>query len=172
MRNHLASSLAAAVLAALMLSGCATTDGEAKGSGAGAGESADSRDAMRDLPRGTPVAFSDLKVGMCSNFQGDVRSDEQVGTVNCAIPHRFEIVSEGKLPADEKSPFPGDRGVMSAMREVCDPVLEPLVSKNKGSVIGLLFVPLNKESWESGNRTGYCAVTFPEPKTGKIGNAA
>ncbi|WP_330239991.1 septum formation family protein [Streptomyces sp. NBC_00525] len=172
MRNHLASSLAAAVLAALMLSGCATTDGEAKGSGPGVGESADSRDAMSDLPRGTPVPFSDLKVGMCSNFQGDVRSDEEVGTVDCATPHRFEILSEGTLPEGKDSPFPGDRGVMSAMRTVCEPVLEPLVSKNRGSIIGLLFVPLNKESWESGNRTGYCAVTFPEPKTGKLGKAA
>ncbi|MCI4044324.1 septum formation family protein [Streptomyces sp. TRM75563] len=172
MRRHLTLPLATVALAALMLSGCATTEGEAKDPAPGAEQSANSQDAMSGLPQGNPTAFSDLEVGMCSNFQGDVSSDQEVGTVDCATPHRFEILSEGEIPKDGKSPFPGDRGVMDAMRKVCDPVLNPLVSKNKGSLIGLLFVPLNKESWESGNRTGYCAITFPEPKTGKIGKAA
>ncbi|MEV7912257.1 septum formation family protein [Streptomyces griseus] len=172
MRRHLTLPLATVALTALMLSGCATTEGEAKDPAPGAEPSANSQDAMSGLPQGTPTAFSDLKVGMCSNFQGDVSSDQEVGTVDCATPHRFEILSEGRIPKDGNSPFPGDRGVMDAMRTVCAPVLDPLVSKNKGSLIGLLFVPLNKASWESGNRTGYCAITFPEPKTGKIGKAA
>ncbi|MET9095343.1 septum formation family protein [Streptomyces cyaneofuscatus] len=172
MRHHLTLPLAAVALTALMLSGCATTKGEAEDPASGAEQSANSRDAMSDLPDGTPIPYADLKVGMCSNFQGDVRSDQEVGTVDCAKPHRFEILSEVDIPESGESPFPGDRGVMDAMRTLCAPVLDPLVSKNKGSMIGLLFVPLNKDSWEAGNRTGYCSVTFPEPKTGKIGKAA
>ncbi|MFJ2026947.1 septum formation family protein [Streptomyces sp. NPDC087897] len=172
MRRHLTFSLATAALTALMLSGCATIQGEAENPAPDAEQSANSLDAMNDLPQGTPTAFSDLKVGTCSNFRGNVRSDQEVGTVDCATPHRFEILSETEIPEDAKSPFPGDRGVMDAMRTLCTPVLDPLISKNKGSMIGLLFAPLDKESWESGNRTGYCAITFPEPRTGKIGTAA
>lgn len=172
MRHHLTLPLATVALTALMLSGCATTEREAEGPAPGAERSADSRDAMSDLPVGTPTPYSDLKVGMCSNFQGDVRSDQEVGKVDCAAPHRFEILSEAEISESGESPFLGDRGVMDAMRTLCAPVLDPLVSKNKGSMIGLLFVPLNKDSWEAGNRTGYCSITFPEPRTGKIGKAA
>ncbi|MFE9696818.1 septum formation family protein [Streptomyces sp. NPDC006270] len=172
MRHHLTLPLATVALTVLTLSGCATTEGEAKDPAPGAERSAHSRNAMSDLPDGTPTPYSDLKAGMCSNFQGDVRSDQEVGTVDCATPHRFEILSEAEIPRSGESRFPGDRGVMDAMRTLCAPVLDPLVSKNKGSMIGLLFVPLNKDSWEIGNRTGYCAITFPEPKAGKIGEAA
>ncbi|MFD3797014.1 septum formation family protein [Streptomyces californicus] len=172
MRRQLTLSLATAALTALVLSGCATTEGEAKDPVPGAEQSAGSLDAMENLPQGTPTPFADLKAGMCSNFRGNVAADQDIGTVDCTEPHRFEILSAVEIPESGKTPFPGDRGVMDAMRTACEPVLDPLVSKNKGSMIGLLFAPLDKKSWESGNRTGYCAITFPEPRTRKIGSTA
>ncbi|MFE9457088.1 septum formation family protein [Streptomyces californicus] len=174
MRRYLTSSLSTVALTAAVLSGCATTEGTAKESTApGAEPSAGFLDAMKDLPQGTPTPFSGLKGGMCSNYRGKVAADQDIGTVDCAEPHRFEILSVAEIrPESGTTPFPGDRGVMDAMRKACEPVLDPLVSKNKGSMIGLLFAPLDKKSWESGNRTGYCAITFPEPRTGKIGSTA
>ncbi|MFI1185420.1 septum formation family protein [Streptomyces californicus] len=182
MRRHLTLFPATVALTAAVLSGCATTEGEANDPTApGAEQSTGSLDAMKDLPEGTPTPFSELTAGMCSNFRGKVAADQEIGTVDCAEPHRFEILSVAEIRPEgepegesegEKAPFPGDRGVMDAMRTACEPVLEPFVAKNKGSMIGLFFAPLDKKSWESGNRTGYCAVTFPAPRAGKIGSTA
>ncbi|WP_078941091.1 septum formation family protein [Streptomyces cellulosae] len=170
LRTHL---LATTALSLLALTGCATTEEQSSGSTApdAAQPSGPPTDTFKDLPQGTPVAFEDLKVGMCSNHRGDVQADQFVGVVDCETPHFLEVVSQVTLPGDASTAFPGDRGVMDLMRTACEPKLAPLIGSRRGSLVSLYLAPLNKKSWDAGNRLGHCAIAFPAPKSGTFAEA-
>ncbi|MCP9988842.1 septum formation family protein [Streptomyces sudanensis] len=156
-----------AVAAAVSVAGCATTEG-------GVPEEAapvPSRpaDPVKGLPTGRPVPFSSLTAGMCSNDDGAVTAAEPVGVVDCATPHRFEVLAKVRVPGGPDAPFPGRNTLVGQLTKACDPILEPLVAAARGSRIGMQLLPFDEKSWKDGNRTGYCAVTFPEPVTGTVG---
>ncbi|WP_432088597.1 septum formation family protein [Streptomyces sp. bgisy095] len=156
-----------AVIAAVVLAtGCATTHG------GGADEAAKPPNRQSDpaegLPKGKQVPFASLTVGMCSNDDGAVTAAGTVGVVDCATPHRFEILAKVSVPGDAHAPFPGQNALVEALGKACDPTLEPLVAAARGSRIGMQLLPFDEKSWAAGNRTGYCAVTFPEPTSGTV----
>ncbi|MER7048362.1 septum formation family protein [Streptomyces jumonjinensis] len=105
---------------------------------------------------------------MCSNDDGAVTAADKVGVVDCATPHRFEILAEVRVPGAQDAPFPGQNPLVKTLAELCDPTLQPLVSSAPGSRIGMQLLPFDEKSWTGGNRTGYCAVTFPEPEIGSV----
>ncbi|MFI5621143.1 septum formation family protein [Streptomyces sp. NPDC051567] len=159
-------------LGLLALAGCATTaDKPAGATASDAGQPPGpptGADPFKDLPQGTPVAFKDLKAGTCSNHRGDVHTDAPVGTVDCRTPHFFEIVSQVTLPGDASAKFPGDRGVMDQMRTACEPKLAPMIGSRRGTLISLYLAPLNKKSWDEGNRLGHCGIAFAVPTPGTL----
>ncbi|MFE5677728.1 septum formation family protein [Streptomyces erythrochromogenes] len=170
MRRSPTLLLATAALGVLALAGCATTEDKPADSAPAAGQPSGppSADPFKDLPQGTPVAFKDLKAGMCSNHRGDVRSDQAVGTVDCATPHFFEVVSQVALPDAEGAEFPGDRGVMDRMRTACEPKLAPMIGSRRGALISLYLAPMDKKSWDAGNRLGHCGIAYAAPSTGTL----
>ncbi|CAM5231333.1 septum formation family protein [Streptomyces avidinii] len=170
MRRSPTLLLATAVLGVLTLAGCATTSDKPAGSTPDAGQHSGPppADPFKDLPQGTPVAFKDLKAGMCSNHRGDVQSDQTVGTVDCGTPHFFEVVSQVTLPDDAAARFPGDRGVMDRMRTACEPKLAPMIGSRRGELISLYLAPMNKKSWEAGNRLGHCGIAYAAPRSGTL----
>jgi hypothetical protein len=105
---------------------------------------------------------------MCSNDDGAVTAAEPVGVVDCAAPHRLEILAKVRVPGGPDAPFPGRNALVAALTKACDPTLEPVVAEARGARIGMQLLPFDEKSWADGNRTGYCAVTFPEPATGKV----
>ncbi|GAA3392731.1 septum formation family protein [Streptomyces roseoviridis] len=156
-----------AASAVLSVAGCATT----QGGGPDEASHPPSRqaDAMKGLPAGHPTPYASLAVGMCSNDDGAVTAAESVGVVDCATPHRFEILAKVRVPGAADAPFPGRNALVAALTKACDPTLEPLVATARGARIGMQLLPFDEKSWTDGNRTGYCAVTFPEPATGRVG---
>ncbi|MFI7360147.1 septum formation family protein [Streptomyces avidinii] len=170
MRRSPTLLLATAVLGVLTLAGCATTSDKPVGSAPDTDQHSGPPpvDPFKDLPQGTPVAFKDLKAGMCSNHRGDVQSDQTVGTVDCGTPHFFEVVSQVTLPGDAAAPFPGDRGVMDRMRTACEPKLAPMIGSRRGELISLYLAPMNKKSWEAGNRLGHCGIAYAVPRSGTL----
>ncbi|MGC0330544.1 hypothetical protein RKD23_003534 [Streptomyces sp. SAI-170] len=166
MGRSLLLRLVAVAAVGVVFAGCATieggVDGEAVESSRGSG------DPMAGLPEGRPVRYGSLAVGMCSNDDGAVGAAEPVGVVDCATPHRFEILAKVRVPGGADAPFPGRNALVDALTKACDPTLEPLVAAARGSRIGMQLLPFDEKSWADGNRTGYCAVTFPEPTAGKV----
>ncbi|APU40020.1 septum formation family protein [Streptomyces sp. TN58] len=173
MRRSPTLLLATAALGVLTLTACATTGDKPAGSAPADGQPSGPRpaDPFKDLPQGTPVAFKDLKAGMCSNHRGDVQSDQTVGTVDCGTPHFFEVVSQVTLPDGDAAEFPGDRGVMDRMRTACEPQLAPLIGSQRGALISLYLAPMNKKSWDAGNRLGHCGIAYAAPRTGSLAEA-
>lgn len=159
--------LAAALAALALATGCTTTDGKDDAHHA-AKEPQTQGDPMKELPEGRPVPYGELTVGTCSNDDGDVTGAGPVGVVDCTTPHRFEILAKVRLPGAADAPFPGQNPLVKSLAELCDPALEPLLAAAPGSRIGMKILPFDEKSWTSGNRTGYCAITFPEPKTGSV----
>lgn len=146
--------------------GCATT--EDSGPDKTANLPSRQTDPMKGPPTGKPVPFTSLAVGMCSNDDGAVTAAEPVGIVDCATPHRFEILAEVRIPGSADAPFPGRNTLVEELTKACDPTLKPLVAASRGARIGMQLLPFDEKSWADGNRTGYCAVTFPEPTTGTV----
>ncbi|MEU0662992.1 septum formation family protein [Streptomyces lavendulocolor] len=162
--------LATALAAVAVVAGCATTepghDDAVKGPPPN-----NPFEAMKDLPQGTPVPYAELGPGMCSNHYGQVSADQKVGTVDCADPHVFEIVSSSVLPDPKGAPFPGDRALAERLRVACQSVLDPVAAGAPGSRIRLHFMAYDQRSWDAGNRTGHCAITYTKPTPGKVGAA-
>ncbi|MFD6969926.1 septum formation family protein [Streptomyces sp. NPDC059979] len=178
MRRASTLALVTAALGLLTLTGCATVDDKPNGSAASdAGRPSGppappaGADPFKDLPQGTPVAFKDLKTGMCSNHRGDVQTDQPVGVVDCGTPHFMEIVSQVTLPGEASAPFPGDRGVMDLMRTACEPTLAPMIGAQRGALISVYLTPMNQKSWDAGNRLGQCAIGYAVPRAGAFAKA-
>ncbi|MEU7282602.1 septum formation family protein [Streptomyces sp. NPDC045431] len=167
-----AATLAVALAAAVIVSGCATTDATWDESAERPPTAGNPLEAMKGLPQGTPVPYGRLTPGTCSNHWGPVRADESVGTVDCAGPHVFEVVSKAVLREAASAPHPGERVLADRLRTACQAALDPLAAGAPGTRIRLHFMAYDKESWESGNRTGYCAITYPQPTRGSLGAAA
>ncbi|MFE0424033.1 septum formation family protein [Streptomyces sp. NPDC058953] len=156
-----------ALTAVALVAGCTTTSADDPADSAK--EPRKQSDAMKGLPEGRPVPYSSLAVGMCSNDDGAVTAADKVGVVDCTTPHRLEILAKVRIPEAANAPFPGQNPLVKTLTKLCDPALEPvLAAAPPGGRIGMQLLPFDKESWESGNRTGYCAVTFPEPATGSV----
>ncbi|MCQ0025602.1 septum formation family protein [Streptomyces somaliensis DSM 40738] len=156
----------AAAAAVVSVAGCATT--RSGGPDEAANPSSRQTAPTKGLPTGKPVPFPSLTVGMCSNDDGAFTAAEPVGVVDCAAPHRFEILAKVRVPGGPDAPFPGRSTLVEQLTKACDPTLEPLVTAARGARIGMQLLPFDEKSWTDGNRTGYCAVTFPEPTTGTV----
>ncbi|NXY94901.1 septum formation family protein [Streptomyces sp. BR123] len=167
--------LVTAALGLLTLTGCATVDDKPNGSAASdAGRPSGppaGADPFKDLPQGTPVAFKDLKTGMCSNHRDDVQADQSIGVVDCTTPHFLEVVSQVTLSAEASAAFPGDRGVMDLMRTACEPTLAPMIGSRRGELISVYLAPMNQKSWDAGNRLGQCAIGYAVPRSGTFAQA-
>ncbi|QGV78837.1 septum formation family protein [Streptomyces ficellus] len=166
---RLAAALAAA---AAVVVGCATTEQHGHDDAAQGPPPKNPFEAMKHLPRGTPVPYAQLGPGTCSNHYGEVSADQEVGTVDCADPHAFEIISTTVLPDAATATYPGDRALADKLRIACRPVLDPITAGAQGSRVRLHFMAYDERSWNAGNRRGYCAITYTEPTTGRVGATA
>ncbi|QNP71815.1 septum formation family protein [Streptomyces roseirectus] len=161
--------LGAALITAVFLTGCATTDSGHDEKEEHGTQTQNPFEAMgKNLPQGKPVSYSKLAVGTCSNYWGEVTASQQIGTVDCTDPHLLEIVSKIVLKGDAKSPYPGQQELVNQTRTACEPTLEPVVAAARGTRIALYLMAYDKQSWAEGNRTGYCAVAYSSPTAGKV----
>ncbi|MFE5332437.1 septum formation family protein [Embleya sp. NPDC056575] len=113
------------------------------------------------MDSGKPVAYTELRPGMCSNHAGKVRADDMVGVVDCTAAHRFEIVATLKMPDPPGAPYPGQGGLTTRAHEGCASLLRERIAANLHE-IRYYFIATEEAGWVAGNRSFHCGVTTVE----------
>lgn len=123
------------------------------------GDSGDAVDTTVAAATTVPVASEDgLAVGECldSDELDKYLAGEEFAATPCSDPHDLEVYYVYEFPA---GPYPGDDAVIDELRTVCRGEFEGYVGLDyASSSLDFWVLWPNQGLWESGNRTGECAV--------------
>jgi hypothetical protein len=143
---------ALAVVAAVMIIGCAPERNEETG----------------ELAEPGDLGVFDLKVGDCLAEFTDGAELSSIEAAPCSEPHSDEIYAEGTVPDVDE--FPGTKAVEAAAQDICLADYEAFVGRSYDrSVLDIGYLTPTEDSWADGDRAVLCTIFDPlEEVTGSL----
>jgi hypothetical protein len=117
---------------------------------------------------GRTVLAGDLRVGDCiletlPGSEAEFADVVAVEVVECATPHREEVVVRVEHPAGEDAEFPGDEVLVAYAERVCaDELEQSLAESYAASEFVLTYLWPLSESWDRGDRMIMCTVALSD----------
>jgi Septum formation len=117
------------------------------------------------------VSWEDLGGGECLDPWASPWEPEYT-VVDCAQPHRAQLVLRGTLDGDAAAPYPGEQALPSQLGRRCSSpeVLDLAAAEAYADLQFQTAYPADAEQWAAGDRSFFCFVFrgSGEPLTGSV----